>query len=62
MLKAVQGLRKDFDKYNSIFILFDRMSLSVLETVYLSVDKKLNEKNFQCHVKQKTCHWIYQEV
>lgn len=46
MLKAVQALRADFDKYDSIFILFDRMSLSVLETVYLSVDKELNEKIF----------------
>lgn len=41
MLKTIGHFCHEIEKYNSVFIFLDRLSLSELSTIYLSCDKKV---------------------
>lgn len=50
MLRTINNFPKSIDKYDSVFIFFDRMSFSELSTVYKSIDVKIAYKIFNAMV------------
>lgn len=47
MLKTISNFKNELSKYNSIFIFFDRLTLSELITVYKSCDKEIGNIIFK---------------